>query len=238
MKWLYGENFMKKALLCGLVALGSANLASAEGWYAGAGLGYKQSAYTGHAGFQYTLSNGAWSTSKADFSKGDFLVTLSGGYKFSFSEADVFVALNGTLDHQRAEKKVVSNKSVVPSQDQLSIRRTGNIGIDVGISKNVWDLDWSLKVGAALGRFDLNVSELTAANDSFSSSKKKWALGFAPGFSVEKQVGSGVSVGITYEYQIYQKVKFAAKNSETNNSYSGSGTPKYHVFTLGVKKSF
>jgi opacity protein-like surface antigen len=228
---------MKKFLFLSAAVLCVASTASAHNWYAGVGLGWKEGKFKGELSTRNLAGlNPPTYTAKSSFSKGTTLGSVFGGHKFTFNACDVFVQINASKDFGKAGKKSVTTSTANLSSADISIQRLGAVGVDVGISKTFKIVDAYVKVGVVGAQFEFKMTD-TTANHTFSTKASRYGIGFAPGFGLEKNLGS-VSVGFGYEYQLYNKVQYNSDDGSTGNATSVFASPRYHVFALSIKKTF
>lgn len=228
---------MKKILLVSAIALCAASTANAHNWYAGVGLGWKEGKYKGEMSTRNLAgANPPSYISKASFAKGSGLGSVFGGHKFTLSSCDVFLQLNASRDFGKTGKKSVTTPSVHLSNADISIQRLGTVGLDVGLSKSFNTVDVYVKAGLIASQFQFKLTDTTPGS-TFSTKASRYGIGFAPGFGIEKNLGS-MALGVGYEYQLYNKVQYNSGDSSTENDTSLWGSPRYHVFALSIKKVF
>ncbi len=221
------------ALVLG-ASLGGVPESNAKGWYAGVGAGWKQSNTKGDFGSINLGDEGPWGYAKTKSSSDSLLGLLFAGHTFEHTNFNWFVQANGSMDSTKKEKNNVQTPEILSAT--TSLRRVGSLGFDVGMGKEFKGFDVSLKAGLIGSRFDIGVQR-TDRNSNFSSSNTVNAIGFAPGFKVEKRIGS-FDIGLNYEYQMYEQVKYFSADESTDKGLLFQAKPRYHVVGLTVKKTF
>jgi len=229
---------MKKILLVSAVALCAASTASAHNWYAGVGLGWKQSNYKGDfKALDVGAPNGSSQTAKLSMSKEGFLAKVFAGHKFKGEVLDWFVQLNGGFDASKKAKKDVSlNIGLVNMNGSTSfVRRLGFLGVDLGVSKDIKGVDCSFKIGALVSQFEVGYS--STQDPAYTGKNTTYAVGFAPGIGLEKNLGM-LSFGMTYEYQMHTALKHRSSYQRVSSEGNVLLKPRDHVVMMQLKKSF
>ncbi|MBM3610295.1 MAG: hypothetical protein FJX18_02045 [Alphaproteobacteria bacterium] len=222
---------MNKKIAFGLMVagLGYASTGHANNWYVGAGLGYtKANASTKVDAVDATPDFGR---DKKSFTSSSILGTIFVGHTFHCNEFSWFVQGRGLWDN--AELKSDVNLAAPFNKDSVKINRTGTLGFDVGATKSFYDIDFSLKLGVLLSKFDVKYDDLQGV---LKERKSSYGWGFAPGLSVEKNLGF-MTMGLNYEYQIYAPLKQEFSEINTSSRFSVRSKPRYHSVMITVKKA-
>lgn len=211
-----------------VAGLGCASTGHANNWYAGAGLGYaKANASTGVNAVDATPDFGR---DKKNLNSSSILGTIFVGHRFNCDAFSWFVQGRGLWDN--AELKSDVNLAAPFNKDSIKINRTGTLGFDVGATKSFHEIDFSLKLGLLLSKFDVKYDDLQGA---LKERKSSYGWGFAPGFVVEKKLGF-MTMGLHYEYQIYAPLKQEFSEINTACRYSVRSKPRYHSVMVTIKK--
>lgn len=224
---------MNKKIAFGLMVagFGYASTGHANNWYVGAGLGYtKANASTGVGAIDHTALHVG--NDKKNLASSSILGTILVGHTFHCNEFSWFVQGRGLWDN--AELKSDVNLAAPFNKDSVKINRTGTLGFDVGATKSFYDIDCSLKLGLLLSKFDVKYDDLTG---DLKERKSSYGWGFAPGLSVEKNLGF-MTMGLHYEYQIYAPLKQDFSEISLQERYSVRSKPRYHSVMVTVKKEF
>lgn len=230
---------MKKILMvAGLLSSITVSQNATAGWYGGVGVGWKSGRFNGNfTGTDVSGPAGPSEEAKGKFSQDSFLGGVFLGHSFKGS-MDWFVQLNASYDADKKSKKKLDLPGASGISDaEMKVRRVGSFGLDLGVTKNMKGLDFSLKVGAMISKFDVGFEDLTVGNNEFAPMGTRYVLGFAPGFGVEKKVGP-VDIGLKYEYQMYNQLSYSSTQRSESHEGVVKTNPRYHVVALTFKKEF
>jgi opacity protein-like surface antigen len=213
-----------------VAGLAAASTGLANNWYVGAGVGYtKASASTGVGAVNSTPSS---ASDRKNLTSSSMVGGIVAGHTFHCNSFNWFIQGRGLWDN--AELKADFDLAAAFGKNSIKINRSGTLAFDVGVTKPFHEIDFSLKLGVLLSKFDIKYSDPAR---SFTAKKNSYAWGIAPGVSVEKNLGF-MTIGLNYEYQIYQVLKHSFANVTSRISYDVRPKPRYHSFMVTIKKAF
>lgn len=240
---------MKKILLTavGLTALSGA--ATADSNYVGLGVGWNiaQTKDKGSVerenevkGFKRTLKeNGA----------------PSGILFLGRSFGSFFVEAHAGLDTTKAQEKhlvqYVKDPDYGKARFSATLKRKIMAGFGVGANVPL-SQDWSatVKASALWGQFELSHKEhyvkgsgVDAENEDSGSFKKKSKFGFGVEVGVSKDLTSDMSLGLSYQFSRYQKIKTSVEEKDDGGvpghaRYDVKVNPAYHTVMLKLSHKF
>ncbi len=228
---------MKKVLHISFLALSVVltNKAMASDWYVGAGAGWLSgSASTATEVTNVGAGGAPFQRIRSQLSDTGIMGTVFAGHTFHAKHYDWFIQARGFLDNSAFTETVQFNPATVAvGPASVKLGRTGSLAFDGGLSKSYGLFDVSLQVSAIVSKFDIKFDDI---DGRFSTKGSRYAWAIAPGAKIEHNMGMAV-IGLGYEYQIYEPVKYGGTDIMQQRLSSVRSAPRYHSMMVTLKKS-